>query len=72
MQLAGSGACCYSFCMAVHLPIRDVPDEQPTVDEWLDGLSRLTPVSLSAPAAEAVHEARESEEAPLVDALGRS
>jgi len=45
--------------------------QQPTVDEWLDGLSRLTPVSLSTPAAEAVHQAREAEDAALVDALGR-
>jgi hypothetical protein len=86
--------------MAVHLQIRDLPDElhetlrqraatrglslrqyalevlrehcqQPTLDEWLDGLHRLTPVSLSTPAAEAVHQAREAEEAALVDALGR-
>jgi hypothetical protein len=87
--------------MAVHLQIRDVPDElhetlrqradrrgislrqyalevlrehchQPTLDEWLDGLDRLTPVSLSAPAAEAVRQSRETEEAALVDALRRS
>jgi hypothetical protein len=45
---------------------------QPTLDEWLDGLSRLTPVSLSTPAAEAVRQAREADEAELVDALGRS
>jgi hypothetical protein len=86
--------------MAVHLQIRDLPDDlhqtlrqraatrglslrqyaleilrehchQPTLDEWLDGLSRLTPVSLSAPAADAVREAREAEEAELADALGR-
>lgn len=77
--------------MAVHLQIRDLPDELhqtlrrraaahglslrqyalevlqehcllPTLDEWLDGLSRLTPVSLSRSAVEAVHEAREPNE----------
>ena len=86
--------------MAVHLQIRDLPDEihqtlrrrattrglslrqyalevlqehcrLPTLEEWLDGLNRLTPVSLSAPAAEAVREGRETDEAALVDALGR-
>jgi hypothetical protein len=86
--------------MAVHLQIRDLPDEihqtlrqraetrglslrqyalevlrdhcqEPTLDEWLDGLSRLTPVSLSTSAAEAVHQSREADEALLVDALGR-
>jgi hypothetical protein len=86
--------------MAVHLQIRDLPDElhqtlrqraatrglslrqyalevlrehcqQPTLDEWLHGLHGLTPVSLSTPAAEAVHQAREAEEAALCDALGR-
>jgi hypothetical protein len=86
--------------MAVHLQIRDLPDELhqilrrraatrglslrqyalevlqehcrlPTMDEWLDGLSRLTPVSLSQPAAEAVRQAREADDAELVDALGR-
>lgn len=45
--------------------------QQPTLDEWLDGLSRLEPVSLSTPAAEAVHEAREAEQDALVDVLGR-
>jgi len=79
--------------MAVHLQIRDVPDElhealrqraarrgltlrqytlavlrehcqQPTLDEWLDGLSRLPPVLLSPPAAEAVRQAREVTEKP--------
>ena len=29
---------------------------QPTVDEWLDGLDRLTPVPLSTSAAEVVRE----------------
>ena len=86
--------------MAVHLQIRDLPDDlhqtlrqraaardlslrqyalevlrehcqQPTLDEWLDGLHRLPPVSLSTSAAEAVHQARETEDAALVDALGR-
>jgi hypothetical protein len=86
--------------MAVHLQIRDVPDElhetlrqraaarglslrqyalevlqghcrQPTLDEWLDGLSGLTPVSLHTSAAEAVREAREAEDAALIDALSR-
>ena len=46
--------------------------QQPTLDEWLDGLSRLPPVLLSTPAAEAVRQARETEEAALVDVLGRS
>lgn len=41
---------------------------QPTLDEWLDGLNRLPPVSLSAPAAEALRQAREADEAELVDA----
>jgi len=83
--------------MAVHLQIRDLPDDlhqtlrgraarrglslrqyaievlqehcdQPTLDEWLNGLSRLTAVSLPTPAAEAVREARETEEAALADA----
>ncbi|HEX9942191.1 MAG TPA: hypothetical protein VGG03_09260 [Thermoanaerobaculia bacterium] len=86
--------------MAVHLQIRNLPDElhqilrqraatrglslrqyalevlrehcqQPTLDEWLDGLNRLTPVSLATPAAEAVRETREAEDAALVDAFGR-
>jgi hypothetical protein len=45
--------------------------DQPTLDEWLDGLNRLTPVSTSIPAAEAVRQAREGEEAELADVLGR-
>jgi hypothetical protein len=86
--------------MAVHLQIRDLPDELhetlcrraatrglslrqytlevlqehcrlPTLDEWLDGLNQLTPASLSFPATEAVREAREADEAALVDALSR-
>jgi hypothetical protein len=92
---------CYPLFMAVHLQIRDLPDEihhtlrqraetrglslrqytlevlrehcqEPTLDEWLDGLSRLPPVPFSTPAAEAVHQSREADEALLVDALGRS
>jgi antitoxin FitA len=43
----------------------------PTLDEWLDGLDRLTPVSLPFPAADVVREARETDETALVDALGR-
>lgn len=39
----------------------------PTLDDWLDGLSRLAPVSLPSPAAEAVREAREAEDAALID-----
>lgn len=86
--------------MAVHLQIRDLPDElhrtlreradrrglslrqyalevlqehcrQPTVDEWLDGLDRLTPAPLSTAAAEAVRQSREADEAALADALRR-
>jgi hypothetical protein len=45
--------------------------QQPTLDEWLDGLSRLTPASLSTPAANAVQRARETEEAALADVFGR-
>jgi hypothetical protein len=45
--------------------------ELPTLDEWLGGLDRLPPVSLSASAADAVREAREADDASLVDALGR-
>jgi hypothetical protein len=56
--------------MAVHLQIRDLP--QPTLDEWLDGLNRLKPVSLTTSAAEAVRQAREADDAALGDALGRS
>jgi antitoxin FitA len=87
--------------MAVHLQIRDLPNElhqtlrqrattrglslrqyalevlqehcrQPTLDEWLDGLSRLTPVALSISAAEAVRQAREAEDAEMTDALSRT
>ena len=95
-----NGVGCYAVPMAVHLQIRDLPDEfyqtlrrratmrglslrqyvlevlqehcrLPTLDEWLDGLNRLTPVSLPHPAAEAVREAREADDTELVDALGR-
>jgi hypothetical protein len=45
---------------------------QPTLDEWLDGLGKLTPVPLAKPTAAAVHEARAAEDAALVDVLGRS
>jgi plasmid stability protein len=101
MQLACNDAGCYPCLMAVHLQIRNLPDElhqvlrrrasarglslrqytldllrehcqQPTLDEWLDGLSRLTPVPLSTPAAKAVQQARDAEEAALVDVRGRS
>lgn len=100
MQIACTGENRYPLIMAVHLQIRDLPDElhqtlrqraagrglslrqyafevlqehcrQPTMDEWLAGLSRLKPVFLSAPAAEAVREAREAEDAALINALGR-
>ena len=100
MQLACNRADCYPLFMAVHLQIRDLPDEihqtlrqrattrglslrqyalevlqehcqKPTLDEWLDGLSQLTPTTLSTPAAKALHQSREAEEASLVDALGR-
>lgn len=56
--------------MAIRLQTR-YPRYQPTLDEWLDGLSRLTPVSLSTPAAEAVRQAREAEDAALADVLDR-
>jgi hypothetical protein len=44
---------------------------QPTVDEWLDELGKLGPVSLSTSAAEAVREAREADDAALEHALAR-
>jgi len=44
---------------------------QSAVDAWLDGLDRLTPVALSLPAAKAVREAREAEDAAVTDAFGR-
>lgn len=100
MQIACSLLNCYARFMAVHLQIRDLPDELheilrrrastrglslrqytlqvleehcrlPTLDEWLDGLNRLTPAEPSYPAAEAVREAREADEAALIDALSR-
>jgi plasmid stability protein len=100
MQIACTGESCYPPIVAVHLQIRDLPDElhqtlrrraaarglslrqyalevlqehcrQPSLDEWLDGLNQLTPVPLSTPAAEAVREAREAEDAALIDVLGR-
>jgi hypothetical protein len=52
--------------MAFRLQIRDLP----TLDEWLEGPSRLTPVALFAPASEAIREAREAEDGALIDALG--
>ena len=86
MRIACNLPNCYPRSMAVHLQIRDLPDEihevlrrraatrglslrqytlevlqehcsLPTLDEWLDSLNRLTPASLSLPAAEAVREA---------------
>ena len=45
---------------------------QPTVNEWLDGLGRLTPAVLDHPAMEAVRLAREEDEAALADEPGRS
>jgi antitoxin FitA len=44
---------------------------RPTVDEWLDGLSRLPRVALSTPAADAVRQAREADDAALADAHPR-
>jgi len=55
--------------MAVHLQIHDLP--QPTLEEWLDGLNLLSPVSLTTLAAEAVRQAREADDAALGDALDR-
>jgi len=100
MHLACIRANCYRSAMAVHLQIRDLPDELhetlrrraaargvslrqyalevlrehcelPSLDEWLDGLHRLTPAALSRPAAEAVRDASEADEADLVHVLGR-
>ena len=55
-------------------PVEHVRTERDswTSDEWLDGLGRLAPVPLSAPAAEAVRQAREDEEGALVDVHDRS
>jgi len=44
--------------------------DQPTMDEWLAGLSRLQPVSLSNAAVRAVRQAREEEAA--IDLRGSS
>jgi hypothetical protein len=41
---------------------------RPTLDEWLDGLSRLPPVQLSTSAAEALRQAREADDDALADA----
>jgi len=60
--------------MAVHLQIRDLPDEvHQTLRERAAkrGLSRLPPVSLTTSGAEAVRKAREADDAALIDALDR-
>jgi antitoxin FitA len=44
---------------------------QPTVDEWLDSLHSLTPITSTASGAEAVRRSREADETALVDAHGR-
>jgi hypothetical protein len=41
------------------------------MEEWLDGLESLAPLSTATPTAEAVRQAREADEALLVDALRR-
>jgi hypothetical protein len=46
--------------------------QQPTLEEWLDGLRQLTPVTTSTSPAKALQEAREAEEVALVDVRGRS
>jgi len=38
----------------------------PTLDDWLDGLAALPPVELGAPAAEAVHAAREADDVEVL------
>jgi plasmid stability protein len=38
----------------------------PALDDWLDGLAALPPVELGAPAAEAVHAAREEDDAEVL------
>ncbi len=43
---------------------------RPTMGEWLDELSRLAPIALNFPAAEAVEVARNADEVALLDALG--
>lgn len=45
---------------------------QPTLEKWLDGLRQLTPVTTSTSPAKVLQEAREAEEATLVDVRGRS
>ncbi|HXU29130.1 MAG TPA: hypothetical protein VN851_01015 [Thermoanaerobaculia bacterium] len=42
---------------------------EPTANEWLDGLSCLTPVALDFPAAFAVEEARNADEGDLLHGL---
>lgn len=42
----------------------------PTVDEWLNGLCRMPPVSLKASSAEAVRAAREADDEEVLSALG--
>src|ERR1700688_2488354 len=44
---------------------------QPTLEEWLDGLRQLTPVTTSTSPAKALQQAREAEEEALVDIRGR-
>ncbi|HEV3072956.1 MAG TPA: hypothetical protein VHB47_00955 [Thermoanaerobaculia bacterium] len=46
--------------------------QQPTLEEWLDGLRQLTPVTTSTSPAEAIQEAREAEEVALVNVRSRS
>ncbi|MGH8873797.1 MAG: FitA-like ribbon-helix-helix domain-containing protein [Acidimicrobiia bacterium] len=43
---------------------------RPTVDEWLEGLERLSPVKLRTSGAEAVAEARAEEDRAETDAGG--
>jgi hypothetical protein len=45
---------------------------QPTLEEWLDGLRQLTPVTTSTSPLKALQEAREAEEVALVDVRRRS
>jgi len=46
--------------------------QQPTLEEWLDGLRQLTPVTTSTSPAKALQEAREAEEVAFVDVRIRS
>ena len=46
--------------------------QQPTLEEWLDGLRWLTPVTTSISPVKALQEAREAEEVALVDVRSRS